>query len=373
MAMDDSDDESSDGDGSAALTELVGKRHVQTLLALCAEGYRLLQQQQCAEAIQVFEALPRAHYDTAWVLGCVGTAHAQMACYPDACEAFRALRRRDPYRVETMDVFSTVLWHLGREVELSHLAQTLVSHARLKPQTWCALGNCFSLQKDHETALRYFRRAVQLDPDFAYGYTLAGHEHAATEDFDKALACFRQAIRANARHYNAWYGLGVLFYRQEKLQIARYHFERALQINPRSSVLLCYLGIVMMDARQLPQALAMLEQAVAIDPKNPLARFKRATVLLSLGQLQPALSELQSLAEVAPKEAAIFYLMGKAYKRLGMEDLAVAAFSTALDLDPKSSAAVKQALESLRRADDESTDEQWIQSILANSDAATGM
>ena len=38
------------------------------------------------------------------------------------------------------------------------------------------MGNCYSLQKDHETALKNFQRAVQLDSRFAYAHTLCGHE-----------------------------------------------------------------------------------------------------------------------------------------------------------------------------------------------------
>jgi len=41
----------------------------------------------------------------------------------------------------------------------------------------CAMGNCYSLQKDHETALKNFQRAVQLNPRFAYAHTLCGHEY----------------------------------------------------------------------------------------------------------------------------------------------------------------------------------------------------
>lgn len=39
------------------------------------------------------------------------------------------------------------------------------------------MGNCYSLQKDHETALKNFQRAVQLNPRFAYAHTLCGHEY----------------------------------------------------------------------------------------------------------------------------------------------------------------------------------------------------
>ena len=54
-------------------------------------------------------------------------------------------------------------------------------------------------------AIKFFKRAVQVDPTFAYAYTLLGHELVLTEELDKALPCFRNAVRINPRHYNAWY------------------------------------------------------------------------------------------------------------------------------------------------------------------------
>jgi anaphase-promoting complex subunit 3 len=39
------------------------------------------------------------------------------------------------------------------------------------------VGNCFAFRKDHETALKNFQRAVQLDSRFAYAHTLCGHEY----------------------------------------------------------------------------------------------------------------------------------------------------------------------------------------------------
>ena len=71
-------------------------------------------------------------------------------------------------------------------------------------QAWCATGNCFSLQKEHDVAIRFFQRAMQVDPNFPYAYTLLGHEYVLIEELDKAMAAFRNAIRIDPRHYNAW-------------------------------------------------------------------------------------------------------------------------------------------------------------------------
>ena len=91
-----------------------------------------------------------------------------------------------------MEVHSTILWHLKKEVALCHLAKRAVELDRTSVYACCVVGNCFSLQKEHDTALKFFQRAIQLQPDFAYAYTLSGHEYSANDDFEKVrlpLAC----------------------------------------------------------------------------------------------------------------------------------------------------------------------------------------
>lgn len=109
-----------------------------------------------------------------------------------------------------MEIYSTLLWHLHRDIPLSFLAQELVLVDSQSPQAWIAVGNCFSLQKEHAQALTCFRRAAQLDPNCAYAYTLSGHESVSTEEYDKAINFFRTAIKTDARHYNAWYDAVII-------------------------------------------------------------------------------------------------------------------------------------------------------------------
>lgn len=103
-----------------------------------------------------------------------------------------------------MDIYSTVLWHLQKDVPLSFLAQELVTINDQSPQSWIATGNCFSLQRDHGQALTCFKRATSLDPRCAYGYALSGHEALALDDQESAVGFFRTALRTDGRHYPAW-------------------------------------------------------------------------------------------------------------------------------------------------------------------------
>jgi anaphase-promoting complex subunit 3 len=118
--------------------------------------------------------------------------------------SLREMLRLEPHRVRGLEILSTALWHLKRDTDLASLAQQSVEVDRLCPEVWCVVGNCFSLQREHSTAVRFFERALQLAPDFVYAHTLCGHEHFANESYDKAIASFRQALRCDERHFNAW-------------------------------------------------------------------------------------------------------------------------------------------------------------------------
>lgn len=190
------------------------------LLRELGAGYKALCLYDCATAIERLDSLPPAQRNTGWVLAQLGRAYFEQAEYGKANTVFHEMRSVDPGRIEGLEIFSTVLWHLRKEVDLCYLAQQAMELERTAWQCCCVIGNCFALQKEHEAALKFFQRAMQVAPDEPYAHTLAGHEHLANEDFDRALDFYRAAIRADERHYNAWYGLGYVYYRQEKYDLA---------------------------------------------------------------------------------------------------------------------------------------------------------
>mmetsp|Transcript_7008 Transcript_7008/g.25848 ORF Transcript_7008/g.25848 Transcript_7008/m.25848 type:complete len:818 (-) Transcript_7008:193-2646(-) len=336
-----------DGDKEGALAVL-------SLLAQIGRGLRLLSKFCCAEACEALRQLPIEQFQTAYILCLMGRCHFEMVEYVEAERYFQWSRRVSPDRLEGLELYSTVLWHLRKDVELSYLAQEAISLDRLSPQAWCVMGNCFSLQREHDAALRFFQRALQLCPTFTYAHTLCGHEHFVSEDVEKGLDSFRNAIRIDERHYNAWYGLGTIYLRQEQYDMAHYHFKKAKDINPRSSVLFCCLGMASHKLKRNNEALQLLETAITMDSKNPLAKFEKASVLMSMELYHEAIQELEALKDQAPREASVYFQMGKIYKKLDQVDRAMVNFSIALDLKPSSADInqIKSAIEKLNVPED---------------------
>ncbi|XP_010535181.1 PREDICTED: cell division cycle protein 27 homolog A isoform X2 [Tarenaya hassleriana] len=339
-SVDDEENSRLTGFESGPSSIIFGISEVLNLLRLLGECHRHLLMYNCEDALFAYEKLSEKQYNTQWVLSQVGKAYFQLQDYFKADSVFLLAHQMYPYALEGMDIYSTVLYHLKEEMRLGYLAQELLSIDRLAPESWCALGNCYSLQKDHEAALKIFHRAIRLNQRFAYAHTLCGHEFAALEEYGDAERCYRKALDVDERHYNAWHGLGMIYLRQEKFEFAQHHFQRALRINPRSSVIMCYNGIALHESKRSDEALETLDQASISDSRNPLPIYYKANVLVGLGKYEEAAKVLEELKDCVPHESSVHGLLGKIYVHMKLYDKAVFHFGIALDLNPSAIDAV---------------------------------
>lgn len=347
---------------SAARDALVRHKHERRemgmdVIRLFVQIVGSLGQYKCAAAIRHSLQLPRCHLDDSFTHALVGRAHLELGDYIAAEEAFRTSLKIEPARLNgVVEYLSTAMWHLKKETELAEVAVHSFSVDRQAPATWCSIGNCFSSQRDPDTALRYFKRAVRLDPYNAYAHTLAGHEYVIKEDFDSALASYRQALNIDERHYNALYGIGQVLQKQEKFALAERHYRAALRAHPRNSNLHYHLGVSLaaaaaatasannnnaadagraQGASLLVLALKELELAAILDPKNPVSKFERARVLVQMNRVEDARAQLEGLRDALPREAAVYYELGNVCKRMHDTCAALRYFNNALEIDPK--------------------------------------
>ncbi|KAL1947637.1 hypothetical protein VTO73DRAFT_13361 [Trametes versicolor] len=315
-----------------------------------ASSVRALALYDCRLCLSELEKLPHQHQRSASVMAIVGKAHYELGQYPPAERAFEAVRILEPYRLWDMEVYSTLLWHLQRNIRLSFLAQELLSTDPKSPQAWIAVGNCFSLQKEKAQALTCFRRAAQLDPTCAYAYTLSGHE-SIDEDLNKAINFFQSALRADARHYNAWYGLGTCYMRMSKLRLADYHFRKASDIHPQNAVLLGCVGMVRERYMKYDEALELFHRAIQFSPENALVRYHRAKILIALKRYTAALEDLQYLKDTSPEESNVLFQLAKVYRLTGDNVKFTQLLAEVRDVAPKSLAKIRRLAESIKPQD----------------------
>ncbi|KNZ75458.1 Protein bimA [Termitomyces sp. J132] len=330
--------------------------YVYSLTRKFACATRALALYDCQGCLRELEQLPAVHQSSPWVLAMVGRAHYEKQDFASAERAFKAVRILEPHRLWDMEVYSTLLWHLQRNVELSFLAQELLNINPRSSQAWIAVGNLFSLQKERSQALTCFRRAAEMDPTCAYAYTLSGHE-SIDEDLEKAINFFQCALRADRRHYNAWYGLGTCYLRMSRLRLAEYHYRKAVEIHPSNAVLLGCVGMTVERRGDRSAALGLFNDAVKLAPDNALVRYRRAKILVSMRKYELAVRDLEHLRGTTPEESNVVFQLAKVYRLLGNSAKSAHTLALARDISPKSLSKIKKLLETVEDAGDDEMDE----------------
>ncbi|CCE63169.1 hypothetical protein TPHA_0E00740 [Tetrapisispora phaffii CBS 4417] len=286
-----------------------------------------------------------------WCQAQLGKLHYELVNYEVSLQYFLNLKTLQPSRVKDLEIYSTLLWHLNDKSKLSILSSELITSNPRIPETWCCLGNFLSLQKNHHEAIKAFEKATQVDPKFAYAYTLQGHEYTSSDSFDVAKRCYRKAIACDPGHYNAYYGLGMVSMKLGQYEEALLFFEKARSINPINVVLVCCGGVALEKLSYQEKALQYYELACELQPSSSLATFKRAHLLYSMGRYTLALKFFEELKHVAPDEATVHFLLGQIYSILGRKKDAIKEYTIALNLDPKGRQLIMEALEKCHTLD----------------------
>lgn len=83
-----------------------------------------------------------------------------MGKWSECQKTYQLMLQIDPNRLEGLEYYSTCLWHQKKTTDLCFISNYALERSILAPESWCILGNCYSLQKEHEAALKSFDRAI---------------------------------------------------------------------------------------------------------------------------------------------------------------------------------------------------------------------
>ena len=152
--------------------------------------------------------------------------------FEGAEEIFSTLVHADPHRIDSLDLYSNILFCLSARPKLAFIAQLATATDKFRPETCCVVGNYYSLKSEHEKAVMYFRRALTLDRHYLPAWTLMGHEYMEMKNTHAAIESYRRAVDINRKEYRAWYGLGLTYEVLEMHLYALFYYQRAASLRP---------------------------------------------------------------------------------------------------------------------------------------------
>ena len=148
------------------------------------------------------------------------------------------------------------------------------------------LGSAFAEQKEYDTALEEYRKALAIDPSQEPTHYLAG------------LALIRGGHPKDA---------------VEELRTA-------LKLNPSDALAKYHLAFALIQIRELGEAPGLLREVIQQDPKYADAYYEMGKLQLEQGDAKGAIASLESGTKANPEADYIHYQLAMAYRRDSRND-----------------------------------------------------
>ena len=186
-----------------------------------------------------------------------------------------------------------------------------------------SLGNAlWALDKDEEAVAAY-KRALELNPNFADACRNLGNVLIELQELDDAIKYFEQALRINPADKKACQGLGRAQNEQGDLGQAVAAYQKAIAIDPLNAEYYRELGVLFSDHGEIEEAISAHRKALELNPEYAEAyrSLSKNRIFTEYDDDMEAMESLLRTKGIPDGDSIqLGFALGKAYEDLGNYD-----------------------------------------------------
>jgi Tfp pilus assembly protein PilF len=150
-----------------------------------------------------------------------------------------------------------------------------------------------------EKAIKHFREAIQLYPQYYLAHVALGDQYARLQRFDEAMDAYQRAVEMRPGRAEAHTGIGVALVKQKRYGDALAPLRRSIELDKRSSTAFLFLGLAEMMTSDYQSSEANLLRAYEID-RPTIAHIYLANLYDLRGEPVKAVKHLESFLKENP-------------------------------------------------------------------------
>ena len=185
-----------------------------------------------------------------------------------------------------------------------------------------------------DEAIASFRRALEIQPDYAEAHNNLGTELNGLGRVDEAIVQYRKAVEIKPDYADAHNNLGNRLDDRGQSDEAIAHYRRALEIQPENAVIHFNLGLALAKRGLNVEAVAQFRQTLEYQPGRADAHYNLGLALEKSGRVDQAIVQFRKTLEIQPDSADAHYNLGLALEKRGLSDEAVVQFRKTLEIQP---------------------------------------
>jgi tetratricopeptide (TPR) repeat protein len=163
------------------------------------------------------------------------------------------------------------------------------------------LGIIAAEEGDFAEAMRYYEKALEIDPHFAPALYNMGNALASQGEFRRAADAYQRALASDPEFLMAYENLGISFIRMGRFEDALSVFDTALAQRPDYVPAMVGKGIAYHSAGRYTEAIEAYGEAIEIQPEAARAHYNQACAYARNGQVRAARQALDRAIQLNPE------------------------------------------------------------------------
>jgi tetratricopeptide (TPR) repeat protein len=250
----------------------------------------------------------------------------------------------DPY------VLASYLYQKEAWTDMDRVIDRLIGSPDPDVAKWAFLlrGLDMKRQRKNGDAIKYYNRALALDPGFALAHNNLGALFMNNGDRVNAIKHFDRAIELNPKLALAWANLGVVLNLKGEFEAAKALFETALKINPKAADVYYKWGWALAGESDYDGAIEKYRRATEVDLKAVDAYHDWAQILIEQKKDRDGAIETYSRAiRLNPKYETAYWELGWLLKDKQQYDQSIESFRQVVTLAPEKSSEIADIVSAL--------------------------
>jgi tetratricopeptide (TPR) repeat protein len=225
-------------------------------------------------------------------------------------------------------------------------------------------GHAYFKKGDLAQAIEDATKAIEINPEVIEAYGVRGDSHFQKENYDQAIADYSKAIELNPQLAGAYRRRAEAYHSKGQLSRALADYETYLSIAPdisdqsiiqrridylknhsEQALELIQQGVSAFDKGNIDTAISYYDKALEIEPQLVTVYVNRGYAYFKKGDLAQAIEDATKAIEINPEAINAYGVRGDSHYLKENYDQAIADYSKAIELNPQLADAYRKRAE----------------------------
>jgi len=224
----------------------------------------------------------------------------------------------------SQEKYQTAIKYYKRALELSPNDASVLSN----------LGSSLNSIGRNQEAFIVFQKAIKIDPNEPLFWYNAANTLCDTGEHKEALTYYDRSIKLDPQYYQAYINYGKVLFDLKRYSESLTFYDEALRINQNSLECLINKGATLKELALYDEAIVCLDKALSLKPDYAEGWSNKGMTLYELKRYDEAIAHYDRALTLKPNYAEGWSNKGNTLNRLKRYDEAIAHYDRALTLKP---------------------------------------